>query len=567
MRNGFRWTRRGTAVVGLLVAGPALAQIEIPIAGKVTVVRPGKIAKMVSKNPSGVTLPSPGSAEDPTLGGATVSFFDTTTPGAGSVTFVLDQSGWKGLGNPAGSKGYKYKAKDDTADPSAPCTVVLLKEKVIKALCKGAAVTLAPPFAGTEGVTIDIVGGATTTQYCAELGGTPVKNDNTKMKRKDAPAPASCPVMPAEEEFVGFDANDVIVLADDSLMGRNNNTPGSTTAQNYLIAELIEMGATGLNTSQTGDDAFKQAFTSGTNILAVITGSELPNEYVMVGAHYDHVGSCTSMEVGDTVCNGATDNAAGVAATLAIGRAIDNLATPPRRSVILAFWDREEDGLLGSQFYVNNPLVPLASTIAYVNFDIQGANLLPAVKNYSFAIGSETGGAAFQALVDAAVVGVGLDTRRFSYIFGQGRSDYFNFGSAGVPTVFFSDATGPCYHTNQDEIAVVDFPKLEKQSEIGFNVTQALADIVTPPAFVPPLSPPSTFDDAVVLSEVLNAGIADLGLFGPAQQSTLLTRQADLNAIVADGAANFTGADGSTLLFSAIDVLNALATLQCDGFL
>lgn len=567
MRNGFSWARLGAGVgTVLLLSGAALASIDIPIPGKVTVVKPGKIVKIVSKNPAGVTLPSPGSAENPTIAGATLNFFDTIAPGAGSVTFALDQSGWKGLGNPAGSKGYKYKGKDDTADPTGTCKVVLLKEKVIKALCQGAAVTLQPPFAGSEGVALDIVGGATTTEYCAELGGDEIKNDSAMMKRKNAPAPALCPTMPSEE-FVGFDPDDVITLADDALMGRNNNTPGSITAQNFIITELGNMGATGLNTSETGDDAFKQPFTSGTNILAVITGSELPDEYVMVGAHYDHVGSCTNKEVGDTVCNGATDNAAGVAATLAIGRAIDNLAVPPRRSVILAFWDREEDGLLGSQFYVNNPIVPLSSIITYVNFDIQGANLLPAVKNYSFAIGSETGGAALQGMVDAAIVGVGLDTRRFSYIFGQGRSDYFNFGSAGVPTVFFSDATGPCYHTNQDETAVVDFAKLEKQSEIGFNVTKALADVVTPPTFVPPLSPPATFGDALVLNEVLNAGIADLGLFSPADQATLLARQSDLNAIVADGAANFTGADGSTLLFSAIDVLNALATLPCDGFL
>ena len=96
---------------------------------------------------------------------------------------------------------------------------------------------------------------------------------------------------------------------------------------------------------------------------------------------------------GDTICNGATDNAAGVAATLAIGRAIATQSTPPRRSVILAFWDREEDGLLGSQFYTQNPLVPLAATVGYVNFDIQGANLLPSLRNTTFAVAAETGGA------------------------------------------------------------------------------------------------------------------------------------------------------------------------------
>ena len=92
------------------------------------------------------------------------------------------------------------------------------------------------------------------------------------------------------------------------------------------------MGAIGLDTTQTGDAAFKQPFVqsrkNGTNILAVIPGSELPNEYVFVGAHYDHLGDAAAPSTsGDTVCNGATDNAAGVAAALAIGRGIAALPT------------------------------------------------------------------------------------------------------------------------------------------------------------------------------------------------------------------------------------------------
>ena len=61
--------------------------------------------------------------------------------------------------------------------------------------------------------------------------------------------------------------------------------------------------------------------------------------------------------------------------------------------MILAAWDREEDDLGGSKYYVDHPLVPLAKTVAYVNFDIQGANLLPSLQNNSFAVGAETGGA------------------------------------------------------------------------------------------------------------------------------------------------------------------------------
>src|SRR5438309_596742 len=175
----------------------------------------------------------------------------------------------------------------------------------------------------------------------------------------------------------------------------------------------------------------------------------------MIGAHYDHLGTRSAADgschargtPGGHVCNGATDNAAGVAATLAIGEALRSLPTPPRRSVILALWDAEEDGLLGSLYYVNNPVVPLANTVAYVNFDIQGANLLPSLRRTSFAVGPETGGAVLEDVLRAAVAAEGLGTRPLSYIFGQLRSDYANFVARQVPTVFFSDATGGCYHT------------------------------------------------------------------------------------------------------------------------
>ena len=73
----------------------------------------------------------------------------------------------------------------------------------------------------------------------------------------------------------------------------------------------------------------------------------------------------------------------------------------PRRTVILAAWDREEDDLCGSKWYVDHPLVPLAQTVAYVNFDIQGANLLPSLQNNSFAVGAETGGATLTSLVQS----------------------------------------------------------------------------------------------------------------------------------------------------------------------
>lgn len=561
-------TRLACALVVVGWTATALG-VDVPIPAKVTVVKAAKLAKFVSKSATGFTLPSPGSAEDPTTAGAELSFFDTDADGAGSATFTLDASGWTGLGNPPGTSGYKYRGKDDVTAGGA-CASVQIKGSVIKAVCKGTEVTLQPPFAASEGILLALPAGTTAAlRYCAELGGTETKNDATAMKRKDATAPLAC-AEPAQPLVVAPDPNDLDELTDDALQGRNNNTPGSITAQNILIRELQEMGATGLNSAQTGDDAFRQAFvqtgSTGVNVLGVITGSELPNEYVMVGAHYDHLSTCRTVQAGDTVCNGATDNASGVVAALAIGRGIAALPTPPRRSVILAFWDAEEDGLRGSAYYIDNPLVPLASTVTYINYDIQGSNLLPSIKNYTFGVGTETG-VGLNTLVTQAAGGITLDLRLLSGIFGQFRSDYVNFILAGVPTVFFSDSTGPCYHTNGDEVAVVDFTKLDQQTRLGYDLTAAVADVASPPTFAGQNPSLASFEDAVIINEVLTAGLADLSLFAPADQTELQQMQAAIAAIVADGAANFDSTDVSVLLGDTAGVIDLLTRTACDGFL
>ena len=113
---------------------------------------------------------------------------------------------------------------------------------------------------------------------------------------------------------------DVAHLAGDDTAGRNNDTAGSAAARAYLIDQLRPI-AQGLNRSGTGDAAYTQAFSGGTNVVAVIPGTDLADEYVVVGAHYAGLGgSCARSIPEDRICNGATDNATGVAGALAIAR-------------------------------------------------------------------------------------------------------------------------------------------------------------------------------------------------------------------------------------------------------
>ncbi len=292
----------------------------------------------------------------------------------------------------------------------------------------------------------------------------------------------------------------------------------------------------------------------------------------MIGAHYDHLdsrsigtGECSANgAVGGAICNGAADNASGVAATLAIAKAIKKLH--PRRSVILALWDSEEDGLVGSAYYAANPLVPNAAVKGYVNFDIQGANLLPSLKTTSFAVGAETGGSPFQAIIDQAVMAEGLGTTQLSYIFGQLRSDYVNLVAVGVPTVFFTDANNGCYHTVNDDVKFVDFGKLKLQTHIAFRTAIALTETSTPPPFAGPNPNLASFADLQRVAALVQTGQADLGLFPPADQTLFANLDSTLQAILADGEAAFDSGDVGTLLGGAVNAVNAFRRVPCQKF-
>jgi hypothetical protein len=154
--------------------------------GRLVIVKPGALAKFVAK-------PAPGDAfalpfGDPGgLAGGTLRVFDTTAATAGDETYVLQSGGWRGLGRPAGANGYRYKGAGSVSDP---CRVVVVKERVVKAMCVGTGVTLTPPFAGDVAIVLSF---GTTDRYCARFGGEEVRNDPTLTRKRNAPAPGACP--------------------------------------------------------------------------------------------------------------------------------------------------------------------------------------------------------------------------------------------------------------------------------------------------------------------------------------------------------------------------------------
>ena len=171
------------------------------------------------------------------------------------------------------------------------------------------------------------------------------------------------------------------------------------------------------------------------NVIAVIEGTdpELKNEYLALGAHYDHVGSDMSKaKNGDGIFNGTRDNAVGTVGLLSAARYFSE--HPPKRSVVFIAFTAEEKGLLGSQYYASNPLVPLEQTIYNFNIDNAGYNDVSRVSIFGF------GRTSIDPILEASCEAFGLEAKGDpapeQNLFD--RSDNVNFARAGVPAITFS---------------------------------------------------------------------------------------------------------------------------------
>jgi hypothetical protein len=141
-----------------------------------------------------------------------------------------------------------------------------------------------------------------------------------------------------------------------------------------------------------------------------------------------------------------------------------------------------------------------------------------------------------------------------------------NLVNVGIPTVFFTDANNGCYHTVNDDVQFLDFPKLRLQTHIAFRTTLALTETDAPPAFVPPSPALATFADLERVAGVVQAGQVDLGLFSPADQTLIANVNTTLQGILAAGPGAFDAGDVGTLLGSAINVVDALRRVPCQVF-
>ena len=169
------------------------------------------------------------------------------------------------------------------------------------------------------------------------------------------------------------------------------------------------------------------------NVIAKITGSKHPDEVIIYTAHWDHLGIGTPDNTGDSIYNGALDNATGTAGLLELARAFKNLTTKAERTIILLSVTAEEQGLWGSAYYAQNPIYPADKTVANINID--GLNRFGATKDMVVV------GQGQSDLEDYLKEVIEKDSGYISYEMHPEagyyyRSDHFNFAKAGIPALY-----------------------------------------------------------------------------------------------------------------------------------
>ncbi len=211
------------------------------------------------------------------------------------------------------------------------------------------------------------------------------------------------------------------------------------------------------------------------NVIALVEGADpmLKNQYVVIGAHYDHLGmggKNSSSRMPDTLAvhNGADDNASGVAAILEMAQKLSS--EKPKRSIVVVAFAAEELGLLGSRYFVENPVVPIDSVVAMVNVDMLGR--LNTEMELQIG-GVKTSREAEQLLTQAnAKYGFKLALSPQGY----GPSDHASFYAHNVPVLFFSTGPHTDYHTPFDVVDSINFEGLAKATSYIYDVVKHIAD-------------------------------------------------------------------------------------------
>lgn len=226
------------------------------------------------------------------------------------------------------------------------------------------------------------------------------------------------------------------------------------------------------------------------DVLGFMPGTDLKDEVLIFSAHYDHIGLVSDPNAKDKVNNGADDDGSGTTGILEIARAFTEAKKAghgPRRSILFLGNVGEEKGLLGSEYYTDHPVFPLANTITDLNIDMIGRVGYEYIgkadsANYVYTIGSAMLSKELRQInedADRKYVHIEQDYKyddpndpnRFYY-----RSDHYNFAKHGVPIIFYFNGVHDDYHQPGDEVSKINFPLLAKRAQLVYYTGWELAN-------------------------------------------------------------------------------------------
>lgn len=274
-------------------------------------------------------------------------------------------------------------------------------------------------------------------------------------------------------------------LASDALEGRDAGSTGGKVAGEYIVQHFREWNIKPYFPYETYCQTFsgkrvpdRQTISGMRNIVGMIEG-ENRNEYIIVGAHYDHLGVGTPID-GDSIYNGADDNASGTVAVLQLAKAFAARKKQPKRTILFTLWDGEERGLLGSYYFANN-FADSSQIKACVNFDMIGRETQEEQPNqFTFHYASTY--PIFTKWAREAIekqklnLSPNFNPLKNYYIYGMPLSDYIPFALRNRPFIFYTAGHHHDMHKPSDEIDQINIDKTTAIIQSAYYVIEQLAE-------------------------------------------------------------------------------------------
>ncbi len=299
-------------------------------------------------------------------------------------------------------------------------------------------------------------------------------------------------------------------LASDSLKGRDTGSEGQKLAALYVAKQFTDYGLTPIVKAADGSLSYFQTYdlqrmktfggrykympmeakTTGVvdnidteNVLGFIEGTDKKEEVIVISAHLDHIGVSKNGQIN----NGADDDGSGTVALIELAQAFSKAKKGgfgPRRSILFLNVTGEEKGLLGSKYFLENPVFPLSRIVCDLNIDMIGRTDIEheGKPDYIYLIGSDKLSSSLHAISEKAnadhtmlnldyTYNSANDPNRFYY-----RSDHYNFAEKKIPVIFYFRGVHADYHQPGDDVEKIQFDQTEKVTRLVFYTAWELAN-------------------------------------------------------------------------------------------